>query len=117
MAPSNYSSASSSDFSNYSSSSAPLPSPSSSQPAQYFPSQPNLHRHRTSISVPQSQAPTSQPQSQSQEQLQQSQQQATQQYGHEPYGGANQTGFCLIAEAAKRAQMEVTMRDMGDLSL
>ncbi|KAI4287554.1 MAG: hypothetical protein L6R35_003184 [Caloplaca aegaea] len=81
------------------SNSAPLPSPSS-QPAQWL--------------YPQAQArnppPTSQPQATSQ-----------QTQGH-IQGVNNDTSiskqdFCLIAEAAKRAQMAVLMRDLGEVTL
>jgi hypothetical protein len=107
----NYSAASA----NFSTSSAPLPSPSSTQPSNsYF----TAHRHRSSSLLPQShtQGPTSQPQPQ---QLFAQSQQTTQgqQYGHPPYPTGNEKGFCLVAEAAKRAQMAVLMRDMGEVAL
>jgi len=100
--------------SNYASTSAPLPSPSASQtPAsQYFPQQ--RHRSSTTISQTHAQAPTSQPQSQ--QQIHQTQQ-GPQQYGHDPYAAGKEKNFCLIAEAAKRAQMAVLMRDMGEVAL
>ena len=97
-----------------SSSSAPLPSPSASQPSQYFPSH-SQNRRRTSTSLPQSQAPTSQSKPQSQQQFQQQPGQA-QQYGHDPSQGKSKD-FCVVAEAAKRAQVACLMRDMGEVAL
>jgi len=107
---SNYSAAAA----NYSTSSAPLPSPSSSQPSNnYF----STHRHRSSTSIPQThtQGPTREPQSQ--QPFAPSQQAQGQQYGHVPYATGKEEDFCLIAEAAKRAQMAVLMRDMGEVAL
>ncbi|MCJ1272306.1 hypothetical protein MMC21_000092 [Puttea exsequens] len=108
--------------SSYSSTSAPLPSPSTSQPSQnYFPSHYlSQHRRRSSTSIPQTskQAPTSQPQTQGQQQFaQQQQQQALQRCGQGPLSNGKEKDFCLVAEAAKRAQMAVLMRDMGEVAL
>lgn len=99
----------------YASTSAPLPSPSANekQSGQYFPSQ---QRQRASSSIPQTQAqaPTSQPQQQPQKfQLQQN----PQQYAQDPYATGKEKDFCMVAEAAKRAQMAVLMRDMGEVGL
>ena len=114
------SSNSSNSSSNYASASAPLPSPSSSQPAHYFPSQPSLHNRNRSLNPTgqtQPQAPTSQTQPYSQQHVQQPQQHASQAYAHEPHGGGQAQEGCLIAEAAKRAQVQIAMRDMAELSL
>jgi len=81
--------------------SAPQPSPSS-QPLQYFPSQPQ-NRHRTSLTQSkESQAPI--PRSQPDPGAGTSTKQETK-------------DFCLIAEAAKRAQMACLMRDLGEVAL
>ncbi|MCJ1224550.1 hypothetical protein MMC12_001195 [Toensbergia leucococca] len=94
----------------HSSSAAPLPSPSTNQPLQYFPPK-SQHRHRTSLSHPQP------PQSQQQGRISTESEMAR--------GGADDsttvTPFLrdlnLVAEAAKRAQMAVLMRDMGEVAL
>lgn len=81
--------------------SAPLPSPSS-QPSQYFPLQTH-NRHRTSLTQtkePQVPIPRSQPD-------------AGAGTSTKPEG----KDFCLIAEAAKRAQMACLMRDLGEVAL
>ncbi|KAL9011901.1 MAG: hypothetical protein Q9173_003300 [Seirophora scorigena] len=81
------------------SNSAPLPSPSS-QPSQWL--------------YPQAQArnppPTSQPQSTSQQPQGHTQ-------GVNDDTSISKQDFCLIAEAAKRAQMAVLMRDLGEVTL
>ncbi|KAM0805667.1 hypothetical protein BDR22DRAFT_297086 [Usnea florida] len=99
-------------------SSAPSTSPSANQPSQYFPPYPQ-HRHQTSASLPQSQPATSQSQPQSQLQSQQQSQQQSgqaQQCGNDP-SQSKSKDFCVIAEAAKRAQMACLMRDMGEVAL
>ncbi|KAI4221945.1 MAG: hypothetical protein L6R36_006524 [Xanthoria steineri] len=83
------------------SSSAPLPSPSANQPAQYF-----LQQAQSRNPPP----PTSQAQPSS------SQQAPGHVQGAQDSSIAKQD-FCLIAEAAKRAQMAVLMRDLGEVSL
>ncbi|CAO1597761.1 hypothetical protein XANCAGTX0491_001558 [Xanthoria calcicola] len=83
------------------SSSAPLPSPSANQPAQYF-----LQQAQSRNPPP----PTSQAQPSS------SQQAPGHVHGAQDSSIAKQD-FCLIAEAAKRAQMAVLMRDLGEVSL
>lgn len=93
------------------------PSPASSQPSQYLTSQ-SQHKKRNSLAQP----PASLlPQPRSPSQLQQQQQQ--QQLGDiaksdEPLASKPSKGdFCLVAEAAKRAQMQVLMRDMAEFAL
>lgn len=84
--------------------SAPHPSPSASQPSQYSPQQPK-HRHRTSLI---------------QSQPQPEQQQASiprSQPAETTTSPSSQKDFCMIAEAAKRAQMACLMRDMGEVTL
>jgi len=82
---------------------APLSSPSMNQPGQYF-----QHHNQASNSVPLQQ--------------QQAQQSAQAQTTTQAAGDANATSpflrdFNLVAEAAKRAQMAVLMRDMEAVGL
>lgn len=124
-------------------SSAPLPSPSTSTTASstssssYFPF-PSQHRHRTSMNPQaslqtQQQTPSStshpsqaQPSSSHQQPLQQPLPQPHQQNPFPPARGLSESrrdelpateSFCLVAEAAKRAQMAVLMRDLGECAL
>ncbi|KAI4104780.1 MAG: hypothetical protein L6R37_003053 [Teloschistes peruensis] len=82
------------------SASAPLPSPSASQPAQYFIQQAQARNPPP----PNSQPPPS---------LQQTQGSRS---GVTDTAAAKQD-FCVIAEAAKRAQMAVLTRDLGEVTL
>ncbi|TAQ88083.1 hypothetical protein B7494_g3621 [Chlorociboria aeruginascens] len=112
----------------------PLSSPSASQPqslaASYFPSKANFNSNSNSNSTStststQSSAPTSAPQSfpppaQSQSQSQPQAQAQTQQQRPPPVTDAASPflrDFNLVAEAAKRAQMAVLMRDMEAVGL
>ncbi|KAL8898898.1 MAG: hypothetical protein Q9192_001845 [Flavoplaca navasiana] len=81
--------------------SAPLPSPPTNQPSQYF-----LQQAQSRNPL----APTSQPQPSS------SQQKHGPAQGVQDSSMANED-FCLIAEAAKRAQVAVVMRDLGEVTL
>ena len=93
--------------------SAPLPSPSSSQPMSYFGS--------LAQQAPSSQA--SQQQQQQQQRIPQGQNVSGAYLGQRGDGsGAPETApylkdFSLLAEAAKRAQMACLTRDLGDVGL
>ncbi|KAK3051558.1 hypothetical protein LTR09_007213 [Extremus antarcticus] len=90
--------------------SAPLPSPSASQPSAYF----------GSISQ---QAPTSHPNQLQQQRIPQGQAGTGSYLGQRGDGGGTPEtapflkDFNLVAEAAKRAQMACLARDMGDVGL
>ncbi|MCJ1483174.1 hypothetical protein MMC06_003341 [Schaereria dolodes] len=112
----------------FSSSADPLPSPSTNQSNQYFaPSQPHQRWASGPQTQPASYAPPHASSSTAQAQhAQHAQQEAPGDRGHDGRrGGANDPtastpflrDFTLVAEAAKRAQMAVLMRDMGEVSL
>ena len=114
---------------NYSSASAPLPSPTASEKRnQSFPSH-SQHRHRSSNNISQQQqAATFYPQHQQSSAASQAfhpqqqpgqveaQKQSQLQNQHNPYGSASKD-FCVIAEAAKRAELACMMRDFGDIGI
>jgi len=104
---------------------APLSSPTATQPTQYFTfsNTSSNTSSNTNTHAPQSSASSFPPQQQQQQQYQQPQ---TQQYQPQtqkhPGAGVAATSpflrdFNLVAEAAKRAQMAVLMRDMEAVGL
>lgn len=93
----------------------PEPSPAATQPSQYFPSQ-TQHRHRTSLAQPQVSLPQPPPLAQSKQQQHTSQEKSNQRgepLAHDP----GPKDFCLVTEAAKKAEMAVLMRDMAEVGL